>query len=104
MYVLEPSGECHSMNGCAIGKNKAAAKTEIEKLKFGEVLAKDCVKELARVIYKIHDEKDKDFECELGWICEDSKGEFRRVPKEVADEAIALAKAALEEDDDMDDA
>ena len=51
MYVLEPSGECHKMNGCAIGKNKAAAKTEIEKLKFGEVLAKDCVKELARVIY-----------------------------------------------------
>ena len=104
MYVLEPSGECHKMNGCAIGKNKAAAKTEFEKLKFGEILAKDCVKELARVIYKIHDEKDKDFECELGWICEDSKGEFRRVPKEVADEAIALAKAALEEDDDMDDA
>tara|TARA_B100000073_G_scaffold134421_1_gene110170 strand:+ start:150 stop:428 length:279 start_codon:yes stop_codon:yes gene_type:complete len=92
------------MNGCAIGKNKAAAKTEIEKLKFGEILAKDCVKELARIIYKIHDEKDKDFECELGWICEESKGEFRRAPKEVADEAIALAKAALEEDDDMDDA
>ena len=31
MYVLEPSGECHKMSG-ADRKNKAAAKTEIEKL------------------------------------------------------------------------
>jgi len=104
MYVLDPSGECHKMNGCAIGKNKAAAKTEVEKLKFGEILAKDAVKELARIIYKIHDEKDKEFECELGWICAESKNEFRRVPDEIADEAIALAAAALEEDDDMDEA
>ena len=28
------------------------------------------VKAVARIIYAIHDEKDKDFECDLGWVCE----------------------------------
>jgi hypothetical protein len=31
-------------------------------------------------------------ECELSWICDASGGEFKRVPKTRADEAIELAK------------
>lgn len=52
----------------------------------------------------MHDDaKDKEFELELSWICEESKGFHQIVPKEIADEAEALAKAALNDDDDMDD-
>ena len=43
-----------------------------------------------------------DYECELAWICDDSGGEFKKVPKDIADEAIAAAKRALEDDDAMD--
>lgn len=35
--------------GCAIGKNKQGAKTELEKLKFSEVSARDLIKEAARM-------------------------------------------------------
>jgi 20S proteasome subunit alpha 7 len=62
----------------------------------------EAVKHVARIVYSAHDEKDKDFECELSWICDASNGEFKRVPKELTDEAVEAAKAALEEDDDMD--
>jgi 20S proteasome subunit alpha 7 len=93
--------------GTAVGKGRQAAKNEIEKLvkadAAGSLSCRDAVKHLARIVYSTHDEKDKAFECELSWICDESGGEFRRVPKELAEEAITLAKAALE-DDDMADA
>ena len=81
------------------GKGRQAAKNEIEKLKLGEMSCEEAVKAVARIVYATHDEKDKDFECEMSWICDASGGEFKRVPKELADEAVELAKAALEEDD-----
>ena len=59
----------------------------------------EAVKAVARIVCATHDEKDKDFECEMSWICDASGGEFKRVPKELANEAVELAKAALEEDD-----
>lgn len=99
LYLLEPSGECQRYFGNAVGKGRQAAKNEIEKLKMAEMTAEEGVKALARIIYATHDEKDKDFECELSWICDASGGEFKRVPKALADEAVKLAKAALEEDD-----
>ena len=35
--------------GCAIGKNKQAAKTELEKLKYADTSCKDLIKEAARM-------------------------------------------------------
>ena len=50
----------------------------------------------------VHDEaKDKEFDLELTWICPESKNRHSKVPKDIKDEAEALAKAAL--DDDMDE-
>jgi len=102
LYLLEPSGECQRYFGTAVGKGRQAAKNEIEKLKLTEMTAEEGVKAVARIIYAIHDEKDKDFECDLGWVCEASGGEFRRVPDALADEAVELGKKALEDDDDED--
>ena len=99
VVLLEPSGECQRYHGAAVGKGRQAAKNEIEKLKLGEMSCEEAVKAVARIVYATHDEKDKDFECEMSWICDASGGEFKRVPKELADEAVELAKAALEEDD-----
>lgn len=99
LYLLEPSGECQRYHGAAVGKGRQAAKNEIEKLKLGEMSCEEAVKAVARIVYATHDEKDKDFECEMSWICDASGGEFKRVPTELADEAVELAKAALEEDD-----
>lgn len=47
----------------------------------------------------MHDEvKDKDFELEMSWICEESKFQHEMVPRELVEEADKLAKAALEEE------
>jgi 20S proteasome subunit alpha 7 len=45
--------------------------------------------------------KDKDFELELSWICEESKFQHQMVPKELHEEAERIAKAALEDAEAM---
>ena len=52
-------------------------------------------------IYSCHDEvKDKEFELELSWVCEESNKQFQLVPKDIKEEAEAYAKAALDEMDE----
>ncbi|KAG7238076.1 hypothetical protein INR49_031430 [Caranx melampygus] len=71
LYMVDPSGISYGYWGCAIGKAKQAAKTEIEKLQMKEMTCRELVKEVAKIIYIVHDEvKDKAFELELSWVGE----------------------------------
>jgi hypothetical protein len=57
------------------------------------------LKDVARTIYSVHDDvKDKDFELELSWVCEESGWVHKQVPKDLLTAAEEAAKAALEED------
>lgn len=104
MYVIDPSGVSFGYYGCAIGKAKQAAKTEIEKIKMKDMLCVDLVKEVAKIIYIVHDEvKDKNFELELSWVGEMTGGKHELVPKNVFADAEKYAKESLEESDDSDD-
>jgi len=104
MYLVEPSGVSWGYHGCAIGKAKQNAKTEIEKLKMKDMSITDLVKEVAKIIYVVHDEvKDKAFELELSWVGEITGGKHELVPPEVFLEAEKYAKEALEESDDSDE-
>lgn len=47
--------------------------------------------------------KDKDFELELSWICDESDKKFEAVPRDLFDAAESQAKASLESDEDMDE-
>ena len=49
LYLIEPSGHAYGYFGCAIGKGKTIARTEIEKIKFSELSARDAVKEAVRM-------------------------------------------------------
>ncbi|KER32732.1 hypothetical protein T265_01222 [Opisthorchis viverrini] len=49
LYVVEPSGLSFAYRGCAIGKAKQNATTEIEKLKPMELSSNDLVKEAAKM-------------------------------------------------------
>jgi len=105
LYCIEPSGISYGYFGTAVGKAKQAAKGELEKLKLSELSAREAVKEIARIIHYLHDDvKDKEFELEMSWICPESKYQHEAVPKDVLAEAETAAKAALEEQDQMDDA
>lgn len=104
MYMVDPSGIYYGYYGCAIGKARQAAKTEMEKLKLKDLLCRDLIKEAAKIIYIIHDEvKDKSFELELSWVGEVTGGRHEIVPKEVLEEAEKFAKASLEEESDSDE-
>jgi len=104
LYALEPSGERTKMRGLCFGKGKSAAKTEVEKLNFSEMTCEEAVRALAKIVYATHDVKDKDFECELCWICDASGGEFVRVPDAIANDARRLAQVAISGDVDAMDA
>merc|ERR1711963_28952 len=105
LYCIENSGLHYRYWGCAAGKAKQSAKTEIEKLEMKNMTCKELVKEAAKIIYQVHDEvKDKMFELELSWVTKDTGGIHQRVPNDVAAAAEKFAKEALEDsDDDSDD-
>ncbi|GBG70095.1 hypothetical protein CBR_g5726 [Chara braunii] len=100
LWMIEPSGVAYRYFGTAIGKGRQAAKTEIEKLKLSEMTCREGVIEVAKIIYGVHDEaKDKAFELEMSWICDESNREHQLVPRELLAQAEAAAKAAQEEED-----
>lgn len=104
LFMIDPSGISWGYHGCSIGKAKQAAKTEIEKLKTEELTCEELVKEVAKIIYVVHDEvKDKNFELEFSWIGKVTNGRHQLVPKDVAEAAEKHAKDSLEEDSDSDD-
>jgi len=97
LYIVEPSGIAYGYHGAAVGKGRQLAKTEIEKLKLQELTPREAVLEAARIIYLVHDDaKEKEFELEMSWICEESGGIHLPVPKDLFDEADQKAKEALE--------
>ncbi|XP_066307085.1 proteasome subunit alpha type-3-like [Miscanthus floridulus] len=100
LYMIEPSGVSYKYFGAALGKGRQAAKTEIEKLKLSELTCREGIIEVAKIIYGVHDEaKDKAFELELSWICDESKRQHEKVPSDLLEQAKAAAQAALEEMD-----
>jgi len=104
LYMIEPSGIYYGYHGIAVGKAKQNAKTEIEKLKLENMTCKEAVKEVARIIYIVHDEvKDKSFELELSWVNTETEGRHVLVPKDIAIEAETQAKKSMEEDSDSDE-
>eukprot|EP00058_Branchiostoma_floridae_P024691 XP_002610181.1 hypothetical protein BRAFLDRAFT_264234 [Branchiostoma floridae] len=104
LYMMDPSGVHWGYYGCAIGKARQAAKTEIEKLKMADQSCKDLVKEAAKIIYIVHDEvKDKAFELELSWVGDVTNGRHEMVPKDIVVEAEKFAKESMEESDDSDE-
>lgn len=97
LSMIQPSGDMYRYFGSAIGKNTQAAKAELEKIKFTEITSREAVKEIARIIYRCYDDiKEKAFELEMSWVCDESDKLHVKVPADLRDEAVALAKAAKE--------
>jgi len=105
LFCIEPQGMVYKYKGTAVGKGKQAAKTEIEKLflNLGDDLT--CEKALvhvAKILHKVHDEKDKEFELEASWISPASNYEFSAVPSEKLKAAEAEAKRMIEAEEQDD--
>lgn len=104
LYMIDPSGVALGYNGCAIGKARQSAKTEIEKLKLGEMSCEEALKEAAKVIYVVHDEvKDKAFQLQMSWVGTNSMGNHEKVPTRLVESAETFAKQSMEESDSEDE-
>lgn len=106
LFSVDPTGLVFKYKGHALGKGRQIAKTEIEKLLgsagAAELTCKDALKAVAKIMHKVHDEKDTNFELECAWICGDSNYKFAYVPDEMVKEAEDKAKKELEDEDDVD--
>jgi len=69
LFCIEPQGMVSKYLGTAAGKGKQAAKTEIEKLlgSSDDLTCEKALVHVAKILHKVHDEKDKDFELEMSW-------------------------------------
>ncbi|CAM9412453.1 unnamed protein product [Chrysoparadoxa australica] len=100
LYAVEPSGVSYRYFGCAIGKGRQGAKTEIEKLKLAELTCKDAMKQVAKIIHVLHDDsKDKPFELEMSCICEANGWVHSVISREDVKAAEEWAKKSIEEDE-----
>lgn len=100
LYMIEPAGTVYRYYACSVGKNKQAAKTEVEKINFETITCREAVKEIAKIIYKLHDDiKDKAFELEMSWVCDESDKKHVLVPEDLRAEAVKLAKEAKEKEE-----
>jgi len=106
LSMVEPSGVAYQYFGCAAGKGRQPARTELEKLTLNQTGAKaeenidvrEGVKQLARIIHLLHEEgKDKPFELEMSWLCEESGWAHKGVPRDYIKEAVEWAKKDIEE-------
>mmetsp|Transcript_94 Transcript_94/g.107 ORF Transcript_94/g.107 Transcript_94/m.107 type:complete len:291 (+) Transcript_94:122-994(+) len=109
LYMVEPSGVSFRYFGCAAGKGAQAAKTELEKIMSKSanassssdsasegITVREAVDELAKILNLIRDaSKDKPFELEMGWLCEETNNKFALVPKALVEEANTKAKNTL---------
>jgi len=100
MYMIEPSGSSYGYYGCATGKAKQAAKTEIEKLKLADLDMEGLVVEAGKVVYQVHDElKDKLFKMELSWVCDLSDYTHQIVPEAWYQKALQAGIDSKRDDD-----
>lgn len=97
LFVIEPSGVSYGYHGAAVGKGRQLAKTELEKLKLADLTAREAIYEAAKIIYLVHeDAKEREFELEMTWISDETKGLHLPVPDDLLKDADAKAKAALQ--------
>merc|ERR1712125_209068 len=86
LYMVDPSGMFYEYYGCAAGRGRQSAKTELEKLPLqqteagGVTLEKGLVY-LAKIVHMLHEGgRDKPFVLEMGWLGERTGWKFCTVP------------------------
>lgn len=102
MYCIEPSGVSFGYFGCATGKAKQAAQTEIEKINLSNMTTRELLNEGAKVIYRVNEDStdsDTKFKLELSWVGKDTKGIHEMCPLNLYEEAKASATTAMEQGD-----
>mmetsp|Transcript_18077 Transcript_18077/g.37268 ORF Transcript_18077/g.37268 Transcript_18077/m.37268 type:complete len:256 (-) Transcript_18077:1106-1873(-) len=101
IYLSETNGVSYRYYGIAVGKGRQGIKTELERLKLGNMTCREALKTVCKCLIKQRDDQgSKKFEIEMAWICDESDRQFVRVPEDVAKEAEDAAKREIEQEDE----
>lgn len=97
LFCIQPSGSFAGYFGCAIGKASDSARSEMENIDINNVPIAQLVKEVARIIYVVHNEDrtSPNFELELSWSGKITNGRHVLVPPRVRNEAEDYAEEML---------
>merc|ERR1712194_81319 len=101
LYSCEACGTVQKWFGKAFGKGRQLANTEIEKLNLKTLTCEQMLFHCAKIFQKIHDETTP-FEMEVNFLRQSNEYEHEVVAQDKLTEALNVAKAALEEDEDAD--
>jgi len=100
LYMIEPSGQFLGYYGCATGKGKQIAKSHLDKTDFRTMTCKEALFHVAKMLHLCHEEfKEKKFEIEMSWICDETKHKHQIVPKDLQKIAEEKALAAIEQEE-----
>lgn len=103
LFSLNAAGEVFGYFACALGAEKQAAKTELERLVGNDIPVEEGIYQLIKILKKCYDENSsKKIELEVAYI-DRATGTFTRVDYDVIKELESRADAELEEDDEDDD-
>ena len=98
LFKIENSGSVTGYFGCADGKGKQVAKTELEKVDRGET-CDSALSKVTKAIVRAHEEfKEKTYELEMSWVGSFNQGRHGIVPHEKRDELRKQAEDELEEE------
>ncbi|KFD56908.1 hypothetical protein M514_02165 [Trichuris suis] len=101
LYGIDPSGACYGYKAWSVGKNRLAAKAELEKLTCVDKPVRELAREAVRIMYGIRDETvDKYFVLEMSWVSEETNGKHMIVPSTFLKEAEMWAKRLAQESDE----
>ena len=96
--MLEPSGAYFGYTCCTSGKGRQIAKAEFERTDFSKLTCREALFYLAKILIQAHEEsREKKYEYELSWICEETNHQHKLVPKDLIADAVLKAEAAIEE-------
>jgi 20S proteasome subunit alpha 7 len=100
LFMIDPSGSMFEYYSCTAGKGSQVCRTEIDKLKLEDLSVRDAVYQASRMLIKSREEtRDKRYEIDFAWVCDESHGLFTPVPIELRKEMEARAKDDLEREE-----
>lgn len=103
LHMIEPSGECNQYYGCASGRGKQVATSEIEKEDFLNLTCEEALPKIAKILLISTEEtKDKSRELEFSVISNATNFEHKFLSPKRCDELLQGAMKEID-DEDMDE-
>lgn len=100
LHMMDPSGTCDQYYGCANGRGKQTARSEIEKVDFRSLTCEEALPKIAKILLMSTEEtKDKSRELEFSVVSDETNHEHKQLSAARCEELLQSALKAIDEED-----